>query len=222
MTARTLIFAALVALPACAAAPKVTPRSVLTDYLEAERLGRYEHAWSLLTDADQEARSQEVYLREHLSAGPIWLAAARRTEFVVGKATDATDHTRFAVTARHPDLKALEAAVPGIPTDVLTTSPDPAARMMAAVEQALDTVPIPTVAESLVYAVRDQDGTPRVWLALHEQDAVIEAVARARKAAASGDTAATTAAWEAVLALPQDPAGVVASFHDEARRALGR
>lgn len=197
-----------------------TPRAAVAQYLEAEKLGHYDEAHALLSAPDREARPLEAYVAEHVSAGPIWLAVAKRTEFTVGSVRQDGDATFVSVRARHPDPKAVEAAVPGIPTDVLSTSPDPVARVTASVENTLESARFPTVEESLTFGATQEGGEWRVWLGLDRQDAVIHALVKARAALAKGDTAAARAAWTEALAVEPDAAGVVATLQDEARKGL--
>lgn len=199
-----------------------SPRTAVSDYLTAEQQGRYDDAHALLTEADRDARPLDAYVAEHLSAGPVWLAVARRTTFTVGASRTQDDHERVSVHARHPDLKLVASAVPGIPTDVLTTSPDPAARMAAAVEATLDASRFPTVDESLTYAVRDEGGVWRVWLGLDRQDEVISLLATARAAVARKDDAAARQAWTEALAVAPDPGGVVPMLQEEALKGLAQ
>lgn len=197
-----------------------TPRSIVAEYLAAEQQGRYGDAHALLTTSDREARPLDAYVSEHMSAGPIWLAVAKRTEFTVGSVRQDGERMFVSVHARHPDLKAVEAAVPGIPTEVLTTSPDPAARVTSSVESALESARFPTVEETLTFAAREEAGEWHVWLGLDRQDQVIHALAKARAAVAKGDMDGARAAWTEALAVESDAAGVVVTLQEEAKKGL--
>lgn len=218
-----LSLALVVLLGACAG--RTGPKDVLSAYLEAEKLGRYDDAHALLTDADQSQRPLPRYIAEHLSAGPIWLAVAKRTTFKLGKPDGDDAAVSIPVTARHLDMAAVEASLSGVPTEQLERSDDPGAEMLAYVETELTRFEVqgptlPTVDESLTYAVRNEDGAWRVWLGLALQDAAIQATAEARQATAQGKTGEAHAAWHRVMALDPDPGGVVAYLQKEAKTAL--
>lgn len=212
-------FLLLVPLTTCAAGG-ATPKAALDAYLEAEALGRYDTAHTLLSDADRDARPLEVYVKEHLAAGPIWRAVAKRTHFKLGKLEQAGDHTRIEVIATHLDMKAVEEGLRGVPTDRIETSPDPQAALYTYVEGELDRQPFPLVSEPLTYAVKQEDGAWFVWLGLDRQEAAIDAVLAARRLQPDADVATLQAAWKAVLDLPTDPGGVVAMLQEEARIQL--
>jgi hypothetical protein len=197
-----------------------TPRSAVGDYLTAEQQGRYADAHALLSSTDRAARPLDAYVAEHVNAGPIWLAVAKRTQFTVGSLRQDGDSMFVSVKARHPDPKVVEAAVPGIPVDVLSTSPDPVARVTASVENTLEASRFPTVEETLTFGAREEDGEWRVWLGLDRQDQVIHLLAQARAAVAKGDAEAARKAWTEALDVEGDAAGVVASLQEEAKKGL--
>ena len=203
-----------------ACASHSTPRSAVSDYLTAEKEGRYQDAHALLTTTDRDARPLDAYVAEHVAAGPIWLAVAKRTEFTIGSVRQDGAEMFVSVKARHPDPKAVEAAVPGIPTDVLSTSPDPVARVTASVENTLESSRFPTMEETLTFGARQEAGEWRVWLGLDRQDQVIALLAKARAAVAKGDVEGARAAWTEALAVEGDAAGVVASLQEEAKKGL--
>ncbi|MCB9664985.1 MAG: hypothetical protein H6732_12795 [Alphaproteobacteria bacterium] len=210
----------LLALLAIGCAGSLPPKRVLADYLEAEQRGRYADAHALLASDDQAARSLDAYVEDHLRAGPVWLEVAERTTFTPAATTRLDDHLRVEVLARHPDLRAVAEGVPGLPTEALARSTDPAAEMRRHVEATLETQAFPPAEETLVYGLKEEEGAWRVWLGLARQDAAVAAVRRARATAEAGDADATRQAWEAVLVLPEDPQGAVATLKAEARRQL--
>ncbi|MCB9681299.1 MAG: hypothetical protein H6733_07475 [Alphaproteobacteria bacterium] len=210
--------AATLALAACGG--HTGPKAVLQTYLEAEQSGRFEAAHALLTPTDQQARSLDAYVAEHLSAGPIWLAVARRTQFTLGDVSTHADHVVVDVRATHEDMKAVEAGLGGVPTDRIDSSPDPAAAMYAYVQQTLEAQAFPRVTEAIPYALREEGGTWHVWLGLDRQDAAIALAREALVAMDKGQDAAAVAAWTKVLDLPPDPSGVVANVQQRARNAL--
>ncbi len=205
---------------ATACASHTSPRTTVSDYLAAEQQGRYADAHALLTRADRDARPLDDYAAEHVEAGPIWLAVARRTTFTIGAVRTDGDHVVVSVRGRHADLKAVEAAVPPIATEVLATSPDPEARVTASVENTLDAARFPMVDEDLRYAAREEDGAWRIWLGLDRQAQAIDALTRARAAIAAKDDAAARQAWTDALAVEPDPGGVVQLVQREAKKAL--
>ena len=71
---------ALVMMMACASAP---PQRVVLNYVKAEQTRDYDKAHDLLTTSDQRARPLAAFVKEHLAAGPIWLALAETTRFEV-------------------------------------------------------------------------------------------------------------------------------------------
>ncbi len=211
---RPLLLTALL----CACAPKTGSTDALRAYLEAEQSGRYEAAHRLLTPEDRTARPLEEYVREHLSAGPIWLAVARRTRFKIERRLQDDTRARFDVEATHPDMDAVADAVPGLPPEVLATSPDPAAEMRAHVESTLASRPFPQRTEELNYEVRNTTEGYRVWLALAKQDEALESFTRGKKLWESGDRESAAEAWTSLMAVAADPSGVVKMLQDEVRR----
>jgi hypothetical protein len=212
--------ALLLALAACT--PKIQPRSVLDEYLTAERSGRYAEAHALLTSTDRAARPLEAYTLDHERAGSIWLAVAKRTTFQYGAVQEKDGHVEIPVKATHPDAHEVEQVLHQVPMRDVTGAPDPTGAVRQWVDEVLDRTAVTATSERILYALREEDGRWRVWLALDRQDAAVLAAARARAAEARGDTTAAAAHWREVLDVPPDPAGVVATFQDEARRALGQ
>jgi hypothetical protein len=194
------------------------PKKVLADYLAAEQSGRYEDAHALLATSDRAARSLDAYAAEHLGAGPVWLAVARTTRFEIGEPTAAEPGVRISVLAAHADVAAVARELPPPPADRLAETDDALSFSVRWYEGELGKRAVPEVAETVVYALVEESPGWRVWLGLDRQDAAVALLRRAEDAERRGDAPAARAAWDALLALPEDPAGVVAALKADARR----
>lgn len=205
----------LVLLAACGGSG---PKKVLADYLAAEQSGRYEDAHALLAASDRAARPVDAYAAEHLGAGPVWLAVARTTRFELGEPTASEPGVRVGVRAVHADLQAVVKEVPAPPADRLAETDDPLSFAVRWYEGELGKRALPEVTEPITYALVEEEPGWRVWIGLDRQDAAVARLREAEDAERRGDAAAARAAWDALLALPEDPAGVVAALKADARR----
>jgi hypothetical protein len=210
----------LMLLGACAT--KHPGLDVLGKYLEAEQQGRYDNAHALLSDEDRRARSLDAFVEDHLAAGAIWLAVARRTSFKIDETREKDARLYVDVVATHPDMKAVESQIPGLPPEAIAAADDPLRDMMIHVERVLASQPFPSSSETLSYALVEEAGTWRVWLGLAQQDRAVRLIELAQTEASENDLAATRKALESVLQIPDDPSGFVAELKDVARKNLTR
>ncbi len=202
------------------AACSPSAHKVLTSYLQAEQSGQYDEAYALLTPSDQSARTLDTYVTEHLSAGPVWLAVARRTRFELAAPQTTPDATVVPVTALHADLEALGKLLPAPPADQLAAAEDRMAFENAWYAAELSKHEVDEVAEALTYSLRDEGAGWRVWLGLDRQDAAVALWRKADVATDAGDAATTRTALTQLLTLPHDPSGVVQALQTEARQRI--
>lgn len=220
---RVLLVFLIASLAACGVKNGREAQTIVAQYLDAERAGRYDEAWSLLAPTDRAVHPLEAYRADHERAGPLWLEIAKRTRFQLDDARPGPEDSVLIVpvTATRPDPKAVEGMLPGVSGDAIARSADPAALIRSQVARVLDTREIPVSAESLLYAVRLlEDGGMVVWLGLDRQFTAMTYVQRAREAQARGDLDGAEASWRKVLGVPPDPAGVVGMLANEATRWL--
>ena len=213
---RTLLLT--LALGACAT--RNDPVEVLGSYLEAEQEGRYAAAHALLSAEDQAARPLDAYVEEHLAAGPLWRAVATRTAFHVEEVVPSDDHTTVRIRATHPDARAVAEQLRGLPNDVVAASADPDQLMFEYVRNELLERSFPTAEESLEFHLQPSGSTWRLWLGLAHVDAAVRLASRAQISRERGETGAEREALRALLDVPHDPAGGVATLQAGARERL--
>lgn len=189
------------------------PVDVVGAYLEAEQQGRYPAAWRLLHADDQAARPLDAWTQEHVDAGPVWLACARRAS--------------FRVTAEHVDGPRADLVVattmPSVADAARRFHPSPGAtgpELMALAEDVLIGTDVPSTTKDFRYALRQEGGTWRVWLGLREQDAAVARAVEAAQARQGGDLEAERAALIALIAVPADGTGAVEALQADARARL--
>lgn len=212
------------ALASAGCATHASPGRVLTRYLTAESEGRYDDAWALLDPQDQAARSADAFAKDHVDAGFPWLTAARLTAFDVSEpaASSTAEQVAVQVTAHHPRPSDVAGVLQRrLGTTTLTDADK--ADLQDRVELGARVViedPVPVVDEALSYTLRRSDDAWRVWLGLSWQDQALAHAVEATRAEQRGDLPAARAAWEAVLAVPADPQGAVATLQAKAKAAL--
>lgn len=187
------------------------PANTLQRFLEAEHRGRLDVAWRHLHPDDRRARPLAAWKAEHAAAGPVWELTAVRTSFEQVGAELEPSRARIDVVATHPDLAALQDAIP--PAAFQGTERD----LRAAAHRALESGIAPTTSRTR-YVLRRAPRAWKVWLGLREQDAAQAAWVAYLNARRDADLEAEARTLEQLLALEPDPSGVVQMLQQQAQR----
>ncbi|MGC6494499.1 MAG: hypothetical protein ACON5B_16815 [Myxococcota bacterium] len=208
---------ALVMMMACASAP---PQRVVLNYVKAEQTRDYDKAHDLLTTSDQRARPLAAFVKEHLAAGPIWLALAETTRFeVVGVEEIDADRATVTLVAEHPTAEALQTRLISAPR-YLTQLDGADLQVAAWLAASVRDTPAPMVLETLSYTVRQDDNRWRLWLGLDLQDQAIMHFEAVRSAIDTSNEDAARKALADLSAASEDPGGVVHALRSEAQKMV--